>query len=188
MKVIKWLDEHLEEVLMVLLLIAIAVLMMANVIARRVFQNSLTWSDELSRFLLIWCGFLSVSFCVKKRISIKIDQFQNSLPERWIPFIKMVRHTIVFLFCILMIPYSVTFLQQAIASQATSAAMRLPMYYIQSAPLVCFVLLAIRVAQAWLREFKASWRFMLQTIKDEMKAELLEEMKKREAEEGGSGQ
>ena len=121
MKVIKWLDEHLEEVLMVLLLIAISVLMMANVIARRVFQNSLTWADELSRFLLIWCGFLSVSYCVKKSISIKIDQFQNSLPDRWIPFIKMIRHTIVFVFCVLMIPYCVTFLQQTIASQATSA-------------------------------------------------------------------
>ena len=185
MKVIKWLDEHLEEVLMVLLLIAISVLMMANVIARRVFQNSLTWSDELSRFLLVWCGFLSVSYCVKKRVSIKIDQFQNSLPERWIPWLKMLRHTIVFIFCLIMIPFSVTYLQQAIASQATSAAMRIPMSYIQSAPLVCFVLLAIRVAQAWIREFKTSWRFMLQTIKDEMKAELLEEMKRKEAEEEG---
>ncbi len=187
MKVVKWLDEHLEEVLMVLLLIAITVLMMANVIARRVFQSSLTWSDELSRYLLVWCGFLSVSYCVKKRISIKIDQFQNSLPERWIPWIKMLRHTIVFIFCIVMLPYSVTFVRQAVDSGAATAAMGLPMVYIQSAPLVCFVLLAVRVAQAWLREFKASWRYMLQTIKDEMKAELLEEMKRREAEEEEGG-
>lgn len=182
MKVIKWLDDHLEEVLMTLLLIAISVVMIVQVIARRVFNSSLSWSDELARYLLVWSAFLSVSYCVKKRISIKIDQFQNALPERAIPWIKMLRHTIVFLFCIIMLPYAATYVQQAVASGATGASIRIPMYYIQSAPLVCFVLLAIRVAQAWVREFKASWRFMLQTIKDELKAELREEMKR---EEGG---
>lgn len=180
MKIIKWLDEYLEEVLMTLLVIAIAVIMIAQVIARYVFQSALTWSDELARYMLVWCGFLSVSYCVKRRISIKIDQFQNALSEKVIPWIKMIRHTIVFLFCIIMIPYSVTYVQQAVASGAASSAMKIPMYCIQCAPLVCFVLLAIRVAQAWVRELKTSWRFMLQTIKDEMKAELLEEMKKEE--------
>ena len=48
-----------------------------------------------------------------------------------------------------------------------------------------FVLLAIRVAQAWIWEFKVSWRGMLQTLKDELKAELREEMKN---EEGGGDQ
>lgn len=183
LKILKWLDEHLEEVLMTLLLIAISVLMMANVVARRVFQNSLTWADELSRFCLVWCGFLSVSYCVKKRVSIKIDQFQNALPERLIPWIKMLRHTIILVFCIMMIPFAVTYVRQSVANGSTMAALRWPNYYLQSAPLMGFVLLSIRVAQAWVREFKASWRLMLQTIKDEMKAELLEEIKKRE--EGG---
>lgn len=182
MKAVKWLDEHLEEILMTLLLIAISVIMIVQVIARRVFNSSLSWSDELSRYLLVWSAFLSVSYCVKKRISIKIDQFQNALPERAVPWIKMLRHTIVFIFCIIMLPYSVTYVQQAVASGATGASIQVPMYVIQSAPLAGFLLLAIRVAQAWLREFKASWRFMLQTLKDELKAELREEMKRKEGE------
>ena len=185
MKALRFLDDKLEEILMTLLLIGIVLCMSAQVISRRVFNDSLTWTDELAKYLLVWSAFLSVSYCVKKRISIKIDQFQNMLSEKAIPWIKMIRHTIVFVFCIAMLPFCVTYVQQAVASGATSSALKIPMYYIQSAPLVGFVLLAIRVAQAWVREFKVSWRGMLQTLKDELKAELREEMEK---EEGGEDQ
>ena len=180
MKAIKWLDNYAEEVLMTLLLIGIAAIMIIQVAARYVFNSSLSWSDELTRYFLVWSAFLSVSFCVKKQISIKINQLQNALPEKMIPWIKMVRHTIVLIFCIIMIPYALTYVQQAISSGATSSALKLPMYYIQSAPLVCFILLAIRVAQAWLREFRRSAAGMAASVKESMKAEPLESMKARE--------
>ncbi len=180
MKVLKWLDEYLEEVLMTLLLIGIVLVMTAQVISRYVFNSSLSWTDELSRYFLVWSGFLSVSYCVKKRISIKIDQFQNMVPERGVPWIKMLRHTIVFVFCLLMIPYALTYVQQAIASKATSAALNIPMTYVQSAPLVGFVLLAVRVLQAWIREFKASRRIMLQSLKEEILGELRKEQENQE--------
>jgi TRAP-type C4-dicarboxylate transport system permease small subunit len=178
MKIIKWIDEYLEEVLMVLLLIGIVVVMGAQVVARYLFNNSLSWSDELTKYMLVWSAFLSVSYCIKKHISIKITQFQDMLPPRAVPWIKMLRHTIVFIFCILMIPYCVTYVQQAISSGATSSAMKLPLYYIQAAPLVGFLLLTVRVAQAWVRECKASWKGM----KEDLVAQVIGEMKKEQAE------
>ncbi len=156
MKALKWLDRYLEEVLLTLMLIIISVVMIAQVISRYVFNASFSWSDELARYMLVWSCFLSISFCVKRRISIKIEQLQNALPKKAIPWMRLIRHTIVFIFCIIMIPYAWTYLRQTIASGATSAAMQIPMSWIQSAPLVGFVLLAVRVAQAWIREFKIS--------------------------------
>ncbi len=183
MKIIKWLDEYLEEFLLTLLLIGISSVMIIQVISRYCFNYSLSWSDEISRYFLVWSGFLSVSFCVKKRISIKIEQVQNALPERAVPWLKMLRHTIVFLFCIIMIPYAFAYVQQTIANGSTSPALQIPLYYIQSAPLVCFVLLAIRVAQAWIREFRASRGIMMETIENELHPETLEEIKEKEAAE-----
>ena len=175
MKVIRWVDNYLEEVLMTLLLIGITIVMALQVIARYVFNSPLSWTDELAKYMLVWSCFLSVSYCVKKRISIKIDQFQNMLPEKVIPWIKVIRHTIVLIFCVVMIPYCVTYVQQAVESGATSSAMQIPMYFIQSAPLVGFVLLAIRVLQALIRELKASWHVMVFSIKEEVLKELREE-------------
>lgn len=185
MKILKIIDDKLEEVLITLLLIGIVVFMSAQVISRYVFRSPLSWTDELTRFLLVWSAFLSVSYCVKKRISIKITQFQNMLPEKLLPWVKLLRHTIVFIFCIMMLPYCVTYLQQAVSSGATSPALLLPMYFIQSAPLVGFILLAVRVAQAWFREFRNSWRGMVQTVEEELTApktheEMLAEEKREE--------
>lgn len=154
-KILTWLDRNLEETLLALLLAGIAFTVLFQVIARYIFNSPLGWSDELARYFLVWSTFLSVSYCVRNRISIKIDQFQNSLPKRFIPWIKMLRHTIVFAFCVMMIPYAWRYVAQAAFNGSTSPALRIPMYYLQAAPLFGFILLAIRVGQAWLREFKA---------------------------------
>ncbi|MCD8366533.1 MAG: TRAP transporter small permease [Clostridiales bacterium] len=154
MKVLKWLDESLEEVLLILLLICMVCIMGIQVVARYCFNQSLSWSEELTQYLFVWATFISVSYCVKKRISIKIEQLLNILPEPGQTALRLFRHTIVFIFCIIMLPYCQSYLQQSIELEATSAALGIPMYYIQSAPLVGFLLLTVRVAQAWWREAK----------------------------------
>lgn len=64
-KALQWLDENLEEVLLVIALAAMAVIMGIQVIARYIFGASLSWSEELTRYIFIWAGFLSVSYCTK---------------------------------------------------------------------------------------------------------------------------
>ena len=146
-KALQWLDENLEEVLLVIALAAMAVIMGIQVIARYIFGASLSWSEELTRYIFIWAGFLSVSYCTKKCISIKIEQFVAMFPKRGKAIFKGVNHTfelIVFLYLIL----------SAIANGQTSPAMGIPMYYVQAAPLVGFILSAIRVFQRWIIEWK----------------------------------
>lgn len=58
MRLIKWLDEHLEETLMIILLIIIACVTMIQVIVRKVpWLTSLTWAEEFCRFMWIWSVF-----------------------------------------------------------------------------------------------------------------------------------
>lgn len=152
MKALKWLDDHLEEVLLALLLIGISAIMVIQVFARYVFNNPLTWSDELARFLLVWSCFLSTSFCIKKGISISIDQLQNAFPGAMPTVIKMVSFCIIAIYSLVMIPYAWTYVMQSIASGAVSSALQVPMYYIQSAPLIGFILTAIRSVQAFFHE------------------------------------
>ena len=152
MKVLKWLDEYLEEALMVILLVCMVCIMGLQVVMRYVFNQSLSWSEELTQYMFVWTTFISVSYCVKKRISIKIEQIINALPQPGQTGLRLFRHALVFVFCIVMIPYAVTYVQQAVDSEATSAALGIPMYFIQSAPLVGFLLLTVRVIQAFWRE------------------------------------
>ena len=71
---IHWLDDKLEEAIWVILLMSMTFIMGIQVFSRYVLGQSLSWSEEITRYLFIWCGFLSVSFCSKKCLSIKIEQ------------------------------------------------------------------------------------------------------------------
>lgn len=62
MKVIKFLDRRLEEVILVLLLSCIVVIMLCQIVCRYVLNDSLSWSEEFCPLLLylvyVRCVFL----------------------------------------------------------------------------------------------------------------------------------
>ena len=131
-KALQWLDKNLEEVLLVIALAAMAVIMGIQVIARYIFGASLSWSEELTRYIFIWAGFLSVSYCTKKCISIKIEQFVAMFPKRGKAIFKGVNHTFELILFLNLIPFAWKNLLSAIANGQTSPAMGIPMNYVQA--------------------------------------------------------
>ena len=105
-KAIHWLDEYFEEFLMVLFLAAMTIIMGIQVFSRYILGISLSWSEEITRYLFIWSAFLSVSLCTKKCISIKIDQFIQLFPKRGKSLFKLLNLTIEFIFFVYLIPFS----------------------------------------------------------------------------------
>jgi TRAP-type C4-dicarboxylate transport system permease small subunit len=156
-KLLHALDEYLEEFLMVIFLIAMTLIMGIQVFSRYVLGVSLSWSEEITRYLFIWSAFLSVSLCTRKCISIKIDQFIKMFSHRGVTMFKILNLTVEFVFFVYLIPYAWQYLQATIESGQVSPACGIPMYYVQSAPLFSFVLCAFRIAQRWVGE----WRILL---------------------------
>lgn len=153
-KVIHWLDENLEECILILLLIGMTLIMGIQVFSRYVLGMSLSWSEELTRYLFIWCGFISVSYCSKKCLSIKIEQFVALFPRRGKALFKVVNHTFELIFFLYMIPFAWSYMMSAVTSGQVSPACSIPMYYVQAAPFVSFLLVAIRILQRWIIEFR----------------------------------
>ncbi|MCF2682297.1 TRAP transporter small permease [Faecalicatena contorta] len=153
-KAIHWLDENLEECILVLLLIGMTLIMGIQVLSRYALGMSLSWSEELTRYLFIWCGFISVSYCSKKCLSIKIEQFVALFPRRTRALFKVVNHTFELIFFLYMIPYACSYMMSAVTSGQVSPACSIPMYYIQAAPFVSFILVAVRILQRWIIEFR----------------------------------
>ena len=155
-KVIHWLDENLEECILILLLIGMTLIMGIQVFSRYVLGMSLSWSEELTRYLFIWCGFISVSYCSKKCLSIKIEQFVALFPRRGKALFKVVNHTFELIFFLYMIPFAWSYMMSAVTSGQVSPACSIPMYYVQAAPFVSFILVAIRILQRWIIEFRVA--------------------------------
>ena len=138
---LRWLDENLEEFLMVVLLIAMTLIMGIQVFARYALGASLSWSEEITRYLFI---------C----ISIKIEQFVAIFPRRGQAMFKVVNHTLELALFFYLIPYAFLYLKSAVDSGQVSPACGIPMYYIQAAPLFSFILVAFRILQRWIIEFR----------------------------------
>ena len=79
MKVIKFLDDKLEEYLMVFLVAVMTVLIFVQVVMRYVFSNSLAWTEELSRYLFLWSIWLGASYGVKTKTHVKLTVLTEKL-------------------------------------------------------------------------------------------------------------
>ncbi|MDO4942085.1 MAG: TRAP transporter small permease [Lachnospiraceae bacterium] len=150
MKVIKWIDNYLEEVLLVIMLLFMMVIMGIQVTARYVFSYSLTWSEEITRYLFIWSGFLSISYCIKRGVSIKIEQIVEFLPKRMFSLVRLITYTVEIIFFAYLIPYAWHYIMSAVASHQLSPACGIPMYIIQSSTIISFTLAVIRLVQKWI--------------------------------------
>ena len=53
-----------------------------------------------------------------------------------------------------MIPFAWSYMMSAVTSGQVSPACSIPMYYVQAAPFVSFLLVAIRILQRWIIEFR----------------------------------
>ena len=61
---------------------ALFLIVVLAVIGRYVFGRSLTWTEEVPRYLLIWISFLGAAACVARREHVGFDVLFNALPAR----------------------------------------------------------------------------------------------------------
>lgn len=155
MKVLKWLDEHFEEYLLVIFLVMIACVMMLQIIMRYVFKASLSWAEEFTRYCFVWSVFLSISFSIKKGSMLKIDAVTSLMPKIVQKILSIVVEIIVLIFLGVLLFNAQDVIKSLIKSGQTSPAMELPMYYVYSASIVGFALGVIRSVQAIVKSILA---------------------------------
>jgi TRAP-type transport system small permease protein len=62
------------------LLAVMAVLVFANVVLRYLFGISLSWVEELTRYMMIWLAWLAAGLAMREGAHIAIDNLQHALP------------------------------------------------------------------------------------------------------------
>lgn len=134
---------------MVSLLCGMVLIMIIQIFCRYVLGMSLSWSEEITRYLFVWSAFISISLCTKLTINIRIDLIISKLSARGKALVKIFNLTVEFAFFAYMIPYAYRYLISTIESGQVSPACGIPMYWVQSAPLVCFTLCLLRIAERW---------------------------------------
>lgn len=81
MKILHFLNEKLEEIFLVILLIAATVLVFVQVFTRYVMKIPLPWSEEIARYMFLWLTWVGASFATKERKHVNIDVIYQKLPR-----------------------------------------------------------------------------------------------------------
>ena len=118
----------LENAICVLTMAAVSLLVFGNVVSRYGFSYTPIWSEELSRFLVVWSIFIGVAIGVRKNQHIGVDAIIRFLPHK----LKLASEVLLNLIGIVVIGIlvytSLEFIQHTREYEQLSPAMRIPMY------------------------------------------------------------
>ncbi len=147
LKLLKWLDEHFEEYVLSGLLVVIAVVMMLQVIMRYVFNASLSWAEEASRYAFVWSALVSIGYSIKENSILKVDTLVEALPAGLKHLlITLINLSVTLFFCYLLIN-SIPAVQRVIMTGQTSPALKIPLGWIYFAAVAGFFLATVRSIQ-----------------------------------------
>lgn len=152
-----WLDENAEETISIILLGFIVVIMGLQIFMRYILSNSLSWPEEVSRYLFIWFVFLGISYGIKHDVHIKVNIIESLFP-RLQKILFIIQDVLFLFFCVYMIKPGINVIKKLMATEQTSPALNIYMYYIYLSLLVGFSLAIIRFVQKYFLFFKGGTR------------------------------
>ena len=113
---------------LVMMMMAIAGLTFYQVIMRYVFNSASSWSEELIRFIFVWCSFIAAAVGVREGIHIGINIFVNLLPQKLIPLTEILVNLALLIFAGYMVYYG--WQTTSMADRQPSPALGIPMSWV----------------------------------------------------------
>ena len=150
-KAIHKLSDRLDAIcgFVCILCLTTMVLLTGLQIVCRMYFTALVWSEELSRYLMVWSTFLGAG-CVYKRLGhISVTVVRGLFPPAIQKTLEVITHLLCGAFFLMALYYGIKYM--GIQSRQLSAAMRIPMSWMYLAiPLGCGIM-ALHVLDILLR-------------------------------------
>ncbi|GEM79085.1 TRAP transporter small permease [Vibrio superstes] len=143
----KWLNENLEGAVGALLLAVIVILITMQVVMRYVFQNALSWSEELTLWTFIWFIWIGIAYAFKERKHVKVTFFQDLLPSKVKKVIEIMIDIAVVVFLLTMTYQSYKLITLPYVLSQKSVVLNLPIAVMYASAPVGSLLSVFRIVQ-----------------------------------------
>ena len=152
-KFLKVLD-NIEELFLLPSFCFSVALLFIQVVARYVFKSSLTWSEELARYLFVWQIWIGISYCVKNGTHIRVTLLKDLLGKKANKILEIIVLIIWFGFGCFVINQGYANAMRIASFGQKSSALQIPMQYAYMAIPVGAALMNIRLVQNLIKLFK----------------------------------
>lgn len=154
MKQLKKILNNFEGYLCAIMLIAMSIIVFMQVICRFILKSSLPWSEEASRYLLVWVSFLGGAYGIRQGAHLGVEAFTLMLPKKVRGFVEILCMVIGIVLCCIIFKFGVDIVSTQMRRVQYSPAMRIPMGYMYLAIPVGMVLFIIRYVQSIIDKIK----------------------------------
>jgi len=120
--------EKLVNFILIVSLGLMVILIFSQVIARFVFNRPLSWTEELSRHLMIWMAFIATAIAYRHGAHLSIDLLAQRLAGKKRVLLELFFLIIIIFFLSYMIKYGIELTQKTF--RQTSSALQYPMSYV----------------------------------------------------------
>lgn len=154
MKVLRWLDNHFEELLSVILFTLMTILISLQIIFRELADFSLDWTEELGRYTFIWLVYISASLAVKNKRHLRVEFVETILPKKASKWYSLFGQSIWLAFSLYMVMEGYNVASHVLDSGQTSPSVGLTMGYVYMIVPIGFGLMSIRILQLMIKKFR----------------------------------
>jgi len=155
LKIFSFLNKYAEETVCATTFLLFVILSNLQVITRYVLpaEYSLVWTEEIARYLFVWCMYIGISWCIKDDSHLKVDMIKMVISPATLRILEIIISIIIVLFSIVMVGYGYKIFMKQVTMGQTLAASGLPMWIVYLSFPVSALLVVIRSVQ---RIFKLS--------------------------------
>jgi len=148
MNIIRYLDENIERILLMITLSLMCILIGLQIIFRYVISFPLAWTEEIARYLFVWMIYLGASLAFKRRRHLKVDAVLLLFGPTGKFVLQLVSNMLCVVFCLFVSYYGViiTYRMQFVLPQV-SPTVQIPMALAYAAVPVGTILMLIRLTQ-----------------------------------------
>lgn len=147
MKILRWLDDNFEAIIMSSTLLLMSGIIAVQVFFRYVLLNSLAWSEEVSRYLFIYMIYFGISYGVRKSRHIKIDFIISLASDRGKKILALVSDFLFLTFAVVITSQAGIVAETIARLGQITGATQMPMAVVYSAVPLGYGLVCLRLIQ-----------------------------------------
>jgi C4-dicarboxylate transporter DctQ subunit len=106
---------------------SVSILIFVQVLLRYFWNYTPDWSEELSRYLIVWTIFIGTAIGVRNNIHIGVDALLRLMPHSFKLTMEVILNVIGVVVSLVLIWLSVLFIQETLEYEQLSPAMRISM-------------------------------------------------------------
>ncbi|MDR1247749.1 MAG: TRAP transporter small permease [Treponema sp.] len=146
-KVLKFLDDHLEEYFVCLLMGYFVTVTVLQVVFRFFLKIPAAWTEETARYSFIWMTFLGSSLVAKLKTHIRVDILESNLTGKTRLGMNLFSQVVFLLFGVICTIIGIRMCASLVTRPQLSPVLKIPMQYIYASFPIGMGLMSMRIVR-----------------------------------------